>query len=252
MTPAEPLPLPSDTGAPMPPPIPTDATTPTDPAFTLPIDDTESEDSNWPLLAALAALAALLAAGFAFWRRRQASRPPPEIEKPVVAGATARPAAPADQTVILRAEAVKLTRSVAFATLKYRLTLINRTHAALKDVTVGADIVSAHAQSPVDQQVANSGTAIETRHTIARVSPSQSMTIEGQVQMPLAQAQIIHQGRLPLLVPLLRVRVDGAGDGALVKTFVIGQGVPGGGRLQPFRLDDAPRSYDAVAQRELA
>ena len=40
--------------------------------------------------------------------------------------------------------------------------------------------------------------------------------------------------------------------GALVKTFVVGQGQPDGGRVQPFRLDEPPRSYAPIAQRELA
>ncbi len=82
--------------------------------------------------------------------------------------------------------------------------------------------------------------------------PGQSTALEGQVQLPLAQAQVVMQGRHPLLVPLLRVRVDGPGESALIKTFVVGQGLPDGGRVQPFRLDEPPRSYAPIAQRELA
>ncbi len=152
----------------------------------------------------------------------------------------------------MRLSAEKLTRSAMFATLKYRLTLINRTDSALNDVTIGVDLVSAHSGTPMENQVATPATILEPRHTLARIAPRQTVAVEGQVQLPLSAAQVIMQGRHPLLVPLMRVRVDGAGEDALVKTFVVGQGQPDGGRVQPFRLDEPPRSYAPIAQRELA
>ena len=151
----------------------------------------------------------------------------------------------------MRAEAVKLTRSFAYATLDYRLTLINRTDHAMHELAVAADLVSAHGQAPMEQQVALPGTLLPVQHTLARLSPGQSQQLKGQVRLPIGDAQVIHQGRLPLLVPLLRVRIDGAGEDPLARTFVIGQGVPDGGRLQPFRLDEGPRSYQPIAQRAL-
>ncbi len=186
------------------------------------------------------------------WRRR-ADRPVPQVERPTVA----RNAAPdepvsAAGSIQLRVESEKLIRSAAYATLKYRLTLINRTDGALADLAVGVDLVSAHAGLPMEQQVATDATALETRHRLPRLGPRQSAALEGQVQLPLAEVQIVRQGRHPLLVPLMRVRIDGPGGTALVKTFVVGQGVPDGGRVQPFRLDEGPRSYAPIAQRELA
>ena len=165
---------------------------------------------------------------------------------------TRAPVPPAADALTIRCETEKLTRSAVFATLKYRLTLVNRTDSALNDVAIGLDLVSAHSGAPMEEQVATSATALETRHNLPRIAPRQNVTVEGQVQLPLAGAQVIFQGRHPLLVPLMRVRVDGAGERALVKTFVVGQGVPNGGRVQPFRLDEAPRSYSPIAHRELA
>ncbi len=147
---------------------------------------------------------------------------------------------------------VKLTRSAVYATLKYRLTLVNRTDGPLADVRIGIDLSSAHAGAPMEEQVATDTTRLETRHVLPRISPRQNVSVDGEVKLPLAAAQIIRQGRLPLLVPLMRVRVDGAGEDALVKTFVVGQGGAQGGRVQPFRLDEAPQSYQPIAQRELA
>ena len=224
-------------------------------AIATPAPETAEPGQPWPwaIIGGVAAVLALLGAGlFAWMRRRDAFVP--EIERPVLAkAAPAVPAVPASVTdLAISIEHEKLIRSAAFATLKYRMVLINRTDALLTNVAVGLDLVSAHAAVPMDEQVATAATALEHRHAIARIAPRQSVTLEGQVQLPLAQAHVIRQGRYPLLVPLLRVRVDGPGEGALVKTFVVGQGEPGGGRVQPFRLDEGPRSYAPIAQRELA
>jgi hypothetical protein len=207
---------------------------------------------DWRWLAGLGGALAALLVGIFLWRRRQSRTAPPEIERPVVGVAPAPVTIPAAEVLQIRCEAEKLTRSAMFATLQYRLTLINRTEGPLNGVAIGLDLVSAHAGAPMEEQVATPGTTLATRHTLARIAPRQTLAVEGQVQLPLSEAQVIRQGSHPLLVPLLRVRVDGAGDGALVKTFVVGQGVPGAGRVQPFRLDEPPRSYAPLAQRELA
>ncbi len=211
----------------------------------------ESDDGLPWLPIGGAALLALLGAGFFAWSRRRETIVP-DIERPVVGGAGHERTVPLAEALSIRIENEKLIRSAAYATLKYRMTLINRTNASLADVTVGIDLVSAHGSAPMEDQIATSGTALEKRHDIARISPRQSVTVAGQVQLPLAQAHVIRQGRHPLLVPLMRVRVDGPGEEALLKTFVVGQGMPDGGRVQPFRLDEAPRSYEPIAQRELA
>jgi hypothetical protein len=215
-----------------------------EPAIALPFD--------WRWLAGAAGALAALVTGLLFWRRRRSNIPPPLIERPVVGAAPVRLTMPAAEALTVNCEVEKLIRSAVFATLKYRLTLINRTDAPLNDVAIGLDLVSAHAEASMEEQVATSGTPLETRHTLARIAPHQTVAVEGQVQLPLSGAQIIHQGRHPLLVPLLRIRIDGAGEGALVKTYVVGQGLPGGGRVQPFRLDEPPRSYAPLAHRELA
>ncbi|QYJ06717.1 hypothetical protein [Qipengyuania flava] len=218
----------------------------------MPVAEEPGEDLPWLPIGLGAALLALLGAGFALWKRRSDAAVP-EIERPVVPREpAAAPLAAMADAVQIRLEYDKLIRSAAFATVKYRMTLVNRTDAALTDLVVGMDLVSAHAAAPMEEQVATPSTALETRHTLERMAPRQSVVVDGQVQLPLAGVNVIHQGRFPLLVPLLRVRIDGPGEGALVKTFVVGLGAPGGGRVQPIRLDEGPRSYAPIAQRELA
>ena len=111
--------------------------------------ETATEDTYWTWLGILAAALAALGVGLLFWKRRQKSAPAPQIERPVVASVPKVNSATAADALTVRLTAEKLTRSAMFATLKYRLTLVNRTDAALSDVTVGVDLVSASAASPM-------------------------------------------------------------------------------------------------------
>ena len=248
------LPLdPGETAPMVPAPVPSVAATSVPvPVPSLPAADEEIESEPaatpewlWPALGG--GLLALLGIGY-FTTRRRRTAAPPEIERPIV-GSTSGFAAPNE--VQIRAEAIKLTRSVMNATLHYRISLINRSTHALSQVAVGADIVTAHGGVPVEDQVASVTQPLEVRHRFERIAPGQSVRHEGQITIPLAQARVIRQGRTALLVPLLRVRLDGASEEPLVQTYVIGQGVPGGGRVTPFPMDDGPRSYEPIAARAI-
>ncbi len=249
------LPLdPGETAPMVPAPVPTGETTPistpsataSEPVATPAVEESaEGIDWLWPAVGG--GLLALLGLGY-FVSQRRRNAPPPEIERPVVARASGK-AAPHE--IQISAEAIKLTRSVMNATLHYRVSLINRSSGALKDVDLGADIVSAHGGLPVEQQVASAAQPLEKRHSFCRIAPGQSVRYEGQLTIPLSQARVIRQGNAALFVPLLRVRLDGASEEPLVKTFVVGLGVPNGGRVMPFRIDEGPRSYEPIAARAL-
>ena len=258
--------LPLDPGAPtpiVPAPLPDDApgeatraepvAAPSVPLYErepdVPVTGEETAARGWllPALGAGFVVLLLIGAGL-FWSRRRSAAPPPQIERPVVAAGNGF-AAPHE--IQISAEAIKLTRSVMNATLHYRVSLINRASHALSDVAFGADIVSAHGGVPVEEQVATPSTKLETRHSFARIAPGQTVRHEGQIVIPLSQARIIRQGKAALFVPLLRVRLDGASEEPLVKTFVVGLGLPNGGRVMPFRIDEGPRSYQPIAARAL-
>ncbi len=240
--PIVPAPLPGETPADT--PVPTGA--PSEAAGADPgTSDEESAEWLWPAVGG--GLLALFGLGF-FLSRRRRNAPPPEIERPIVGG-TKGLAAPYELKI--NAEAVKLTRSVMNATLHYRVSLINRSSGALRNVDLGADIVSAHGGIPVEQQVASASQPLERRHTFARIAPGQTVRYEGQLTIPLSQARVIRQGNAALFVPLLRIRLDGASEEPLVKTFVVGLGMPDGGRVMPFRIDEGPRSYEPIAARAL-
>ena len=227
-------------------PVPTPSATSSAPVATRAAEESaEGIDWLWPAMGG--GLLALLGLGY-FVAQRRRNAPPPEIERPMVTRASGK-AAPHE--IQISAEAIKLTRSVMNATLHYRVSLLNRSSGALKDVDLGADIVSAHGGLPVEQQVASTAQPLEKRHSFGRIAPGQSVRFEGQLTIPLSQARVIRQGNAALFVPLLRVRLDGASEEPLVKTFVVGLGVPNGGRVMPFRIDEGPRSYEPIAARAL-
>lgn len=219
-----------------------------------PVEDVAAQDAEgfpWPII--LAALAGLIAMGLAFfaWQRKRASAPPPRIERPVVPPKQAPAAAPVAKPVQLKVEAIKLTLSFANATLDYRVSVLNRATSAMSGVSVSGDLVSAHGNLPVEQQVAAPGQELPQQHVFDRIAPGQSVRYEGKIQLPLANVHAVRQGQMALLIPLLRLEVSDAKGEPTVRTFVIGQGEANGGRVAPFRLDEGPRSWSPIAARAL-
>ncbi|MBL8655990.1 MAG: hypothetical protein JNJ92_01370 [Altererythrobacter sp.] len=200
----------------------------------------------WLWLALAGVALAVLGAALFLWRRRGVP-PAPAIMAP-------RAAAPRDEpgdALSIAVEAMRMDRSVLNATVGYRVTIRNRTAHALVGVAVEADLVSASGDRPAEQQLASPEQALTPRHAADRLAPGQSLRFEGQARLPLAQASAIWQGRVSLLVPLLRVRATADGSVPVATTLVIGRAEGQAARPQPFRLDEPPRSYAPLAQRVL-
>ena len=223
----------------------------TAPTLGTPVATDEPAEQRVPWLwIALATGLLAAAAGFLLWRRHSAAPAAPAIVVPHVAAAAHTPDHPADSLAI-GVEAVRLDRSVLNATVGYRVTIRNRTAQALSGVAVEADLVSASSDRPAEQQIASPDQALTRRHATERLAPGQSLRFEGQVRLPLSQASAIWQGRIGLLVPLLRVRATAAEAAPVATTLVIGRAEGSTARPQPFRLDEPPRSYAPLAQRVL-
>lgn len=200
----------------------------------------------WIALGVLAASAAVVV----LVRRRRAEPETPTILAPLVHGTGPTPVMAADALAI-SVEAMRMDRSVMNATVGYRVTLRNRTSQALSGIAIEADLVSASNDQPTEAQLASPGQALTPRHAADRLAPGQSLRFEGQVRLPLSQASAIWQGRVGLLVPLLRVRATAAEAQPVATTLVIGRREGAAARPQPFRLDEPPRSYAPLAQRTL-
>ena len=224
----------------------------------------------WPYLAtgaaALAGLFALL-----WWRRRGAIHETAvEFEMPVVAAplpaaepVMAQPIPETEQAVaqqpdglVLTLEATRLSASLMATTLSYRLKLTNHGAINLAGLAIEGDMVSAHASLPPEQQMAQTGQALELRHALTALAPGESAEFSGDMRLPLSQITPIRAGELAYFVPLARFRVEGGTAGGvpfiLARTYVVGD-VPEGPQttLRPFRLDLGPRTYSRVSQREV-
>lgn len=246
-TPLAPIGLPSP-AATASPPLPSANRTALPPPVT---NTTEAQGASLPWLGiALGALAAAATAAFFLLRRRPAEPDTPTILAPLTSATPVAPGHPAEALVVT-VEAMRMDRSVMNATVGYRMTLRNRTTHALTGLVIEADLVSASKDRPAEAQLASPGQALTPRHVAERLAPGQSLRFEGQVRLPLAEVSAIWQGRVGLLVPLLRVRATAAGAQPVATTLVIGRREGAAARPQPFRLDEPPRSYAPLAQRVL-
>lgn len=248
-------------------------------------DDASAQDNSgtgWlAWLAAIAALSAAIAASVFFFRRRNAAplviepplppervretQPePPAADKVPEDEALAEqqtpevpPAAPVygavagDQDMLtFEVEATKLTRSVMAARVAYLLRITNGTSAALEQVEICGDLIAARNGSPVTEQVAQAESMLDRRHLIERIDPGETQFHMGELVFQLAGAEPIMQGRTPLLVPLMRWIVRRESGPTLVETHVIGlKPEAPATRLQPFRLDIPPQSFDQIGNR---
>ncbi len=238
--------------APLPLPAPVAAQAPAPSASATPSPKSGDEPTAalpW-LWIALGAAVLGAVCGIVWWRRRNMAPPAVQIVTPHVAAASPHLSHPAEALAI-GVEAVRLDRSVLNATVGYRVTIRNRTSQALNGVAIEADLVSASRDRPAEQQIAVPDQALTPRHATERLAPGQSVRFEGQVRLPLSEASAIWQGRVGLLVPLLRVRAIAAGATPVATTLVIGRAEGSTSRPQPFRLDEPPRSYTPLAQRVL-
>lgn len=224
----------------------------------------------WPWAGGGLALAAIVGLAFIFLRKRgtQATQapaierptlvrptvtpPPPPPPEPAPEPAAPEPPTAAEGGLTIALEARAMTISFGAATLAYRITLTNDGSAPLGGVAIAGDMVSAHASLRMEEQLAGPEAQLAQQHEIKRIKPGESVAVEGEFRLPMEAIRAIRKGKAALFVPLARVRVQAAkgGDGALVRTALVGQlaARPGGG-LQPFRLDLGPRVYREVTQK---
>ena len=238
----------------------------------------------WPWIAGSAAVLLALA-GFLFRRGRRRDEPDVVAYAPPPAPAVASPPAtlpkPRDQPAAPPAplvpaagplpapeppsaaaqagpralevtlEARHLSRAMINATLSYRLTLTNRTEAALGPLRVTGDIITAHASLSAADQFAPADEALAAIQQVPALAAGESTTLSGELRLPIASILPIRSGAARVFVPLARFRI--AGDGtAMTRVFVVGQASEQpGGALRPFALDRGPGVDRGLGQREL-
>jgi hypothetical protein len=149
---------------------------------------------------------------------------------------------------------------VAGVSIGYRLTLHNRGANAASDILIHALIGNADANQNELLRAFFSGTTGQPVHSVVEIAPGRSAVLTNELRLsPEAIEPLELDGRL-LMVPLIgfdvhyRWDTSGApGSGRSGSAFVVGQEqAPPGARLAPFRYDQGPRQYRAVACRRTA
>ena len=221
---------------------------------------------TWALLAALLAL--LGTGGWLAWSRhfrlRERALPAPEIERPRLPAAASPAPAPAPAAapaaslapLELTLQATRMSATLVNTTLSYRLAVTNNGAEPLRDVGIAGDMIAAHASRPVEELLGPAGAVLPELHRIASLAPGESVTLGGDIRLPLVAITPIRKGNAALFVPLARLRARATdGHGAAVEgggTFLVGQpGAAANARLQPFRLDLGPRNYSRLGQQRL-
>ena len=140
-------------------------------------------------------------------------------------------------------------------TLSYRLAVTNRGREPLHDVRIAGDMIAAHASRSATEQLGPAEASLPELHRIATLAPGESVTLGGDIRLPLVSITPIRRGDAALFVPLARLRgraQDPAGATVMGGgTFLVGQEPGASKRLQPFRLDLGPRNYSRLGQQLL-
>ncbi len=249
--------------------------------------EAQPSGSPWPWIAG-GALTLLLAGGFLFWRKRGASKPaydyapaetaapenqpsppatlthpaelnhapPPAPPAPAPAVAAPQPTPEAvvadDRPLTIQLESRHLSRAMINATLAYRLTLTNRADSPVGPLRIAGDIVSAQASLGAEDQFAPADAALATIHQVPPLAPGESVSLSGELRLPIANILPIRSGSAKVFVPLARFRAEGEDGTAAIRVFVVGPlSEQPGGPLRPFALDRGPGVERGLGQREL-
>jgi len=166
---------------------------------------------------------------------------------PTAAPEPLKPAGP----IALAISPLKLSRSLMNATLSCSIILHNSSTQAFENLHISGDLVTAHGKVPISEQLASGATILAPLKTMDALPGGETGEVSASFILPVGQIRTINQGRATLYVPLLRLRLTGEGLDPITQTFVIGMKPPGSDKVQPFRLDEMPQTYDQIGSRAL-
>jgi hypothetical protein len=173
---------------------------------------------------------------------RQSLPTPDFTPKPPPVPASASPA------IKVTFEPVAMRISLVYATLQYRLGL--NASAAQGPVNVLGDLISAHASLSQEEQLAPLPRALPALHSLTGLVPGETISLKGEIQIPLSQVRALRKGDASFFVPLARLCLTGEGGTGLRRVFVLG--IPGGAQgLTPLRLDAGTGNVEGLAAREI-
>ena len=151
---------------------------------------------------------------------------------------------------------IRFTLTLQHAALGYRLEFCNRGADALGPLIIRADLVAAGNRLAQDYPVEFTADALPVCHYLDSLPAGDSVELAGDLRLPLANIAALRLGKAELLVPLLRLCAESAGESRpafnLSTCFAIGMPpLSAGGGIQPFRLDAGPGIWRKLSARRL-
>ena len=209
-----------------------------------------------PATIAAAAIAILCAAALALWlwhqhrraRARQAPAQPYTVDMADIP-------LPADEAQVVAVTLVpgRLTIGTDRVTLDYRLHVINTGTGHLLGLRLGLDLHASGTGDEADRQaMMGPDLGRAARHTIARIDPRSHADVAGQVSLDLAQARSLARAGEQHLLPLVRLRIVGAGTP--VRRFAFAVGLPPGDQEaapRPVSLHAGPKILAPLSARQI-
>ena len=161
---------------------------------------------------------------------------------------------PADEAdvVAVRLMPLKLTVGTADVTLDYRLQVINTGTGHLLGLRLALDLHSAGPGDDPRRALLGPDLGRAVRATIHQIDPRQYEEVSGRTALSLAEARSIASDDARQILPLVRLRIVGAGTP--VRRFAFAVGKPSGGQeglLLPIALDDGPKIHSPLAARQI-
>jgi HAMP domain-containing protein len=203
------------------------------------------------------ALAALLVIGAIFLRQVRARRERQRQELAESAAAAredvpdAEPPAPADPaTLEIECLPDRFSLDANAARLSCRFTISNQSEAILLALRVSADMIAPHASRPGAEQLSGpDGDATQVTR-IGRLEPAEGTVVAFELQLDRQAIAPLRQGRAELVLPLVRLRVVGAGIAPVIRHFAVGLPSPGG-KLHPIRMEETSAPHTELASRRV-
>ena len=150
----------------------------------------------------------------------------------------------------------RFTLTLRHAALRYRLEFCNRGAEALGPLVIRADLVAVETRIPQSRQVAFEPDALPLCHYVDSLAAGSSIELTGELHLPIARIAAMRLGMAELLVPLIRLCAESAGEDqprvSVSACFAIGMPSEwAGDGIQPFRLDSGPGIWRKLAARRI-
>lgn len=192
-----------------------------------------------------------------------ANKPAPKPEPaPTLAGAPALPPVLAGGEPVsapiatgmpgldITLEPAMLRISLVFATLQYRLAIVNTGDAPTMPFAIRGDLFSAHASLGNRAQLAPDPARMAVLHAVPALAPGEQMTLKGDLRLPLSAIVPIRHGEALYMAPLVRLIMSD--DTRAMARAVFHLGLAGTAASDvSIRIDNTTGDYAALSIREI-